>query len=148
MCHLILVDHLLFFHFLNCYYFIRFSIAANSYFSKSTSTDDFSGDEVANRDFSSLQTIIFGFFMKYFLFYQFFFLLRELHLIHLFRKFIPSFLSFSFFVFCLSILIFNICFSTCCLLFCTITCRWSLLCGCWFLLLHAFCRWSIWQIKL
>ena len=150
MRYLIFVNHFLFFHLFYCNNFVCFSISTDSYFSKSSSTDNFSWYKISYWYFCSLKSIIFWFFVKNFLFDKVFFLIRKFHLVHLSSKLIPCFFSFSLLKFCFCIFAFNICLSTCCFLFSTITCSPWLLwspCSCSPSLClsscsNARCRWS------
>ena len=155
MRNLIFVNHFLFFHLFNSNNFVCFSVSTDSHFSKSTSTDNFSWNEISYWYLCSLKSIIFWFFVKNFLFDKVFFLIWKFHLVHLSCEFIPRFFSFSLLKFSFCIFAFNICLGTCCFLFCTITCPSWLLrsaCSCSPSLClpgcsNARCRWSfIWRI--
>jgi hypothetical protein len=128
--YLIFINHFLLFHFFYRYNFISFSISANSNFSKSSSSYNFSGNKVSYRNLSSLKPIIFRFFMQYLLFNEFFLLFRKTHLLHLSLQFIPCFFPFFFLIFSFCIFIFNVSFSTCSFFFCALTCS-HLTCSSW-----------------
>ena len=122
MCYLVFVYHFLFFHLFDCNYFICFPVSTYSHFSKSSSSNNLSGNEIPDRYFCPLKSIIFRLFMQNLLLYQLFFLVRKFHLVHLFGKFVPCFFSFALFEFCLCVFAFDICFGTCCLFSSAATC--------------------------
>ena len=79
----------------NYIYCICFSISAYSYFSKFSSFNNFDSKKIFHRNFISLNPIIFRFLMQYFVFKEFFSLLRKFNK---FLLFVQCFFPFSFLI--------------------------------------------------
>ena len=105
MCHLVFIDHLLLFHFLDSHHFVGLSVATHPHFSKGTPPDDFDWHKVLYGKLGSLKAIVFAFLVKNLLFDEFFLLLTELHAFHLVSELVPGLLSLSLFVLGFGILV-------------------------------------------
>ena len=103
--HLVFIDHLLFLHLLHGNDFVGLSVPTDTHLAESSATDDLNGDEILDGQLLPLKSVVLRLLVQDFLFDQFFLLLREVHIIHLFGQLVPSFFSFSFFVLGLRIFI-------------------------------------------